>query len=109
VTTAALVLAVTGLSPALGPALTGVLAPFPIAMSVLAAFVLAQHGPAHVEALLKGFLRGALGFAVFCFLVSILLQPTGTPAAFAIGLLGAVFVQLLSQLARRPSSSTQSA
>jgi len=98
--TAVLVLLVTGLSAALGPALTGVLAPFPVATSVVAGFTLARHGSNHVVELLRGFLRGALGFAVFCFLLAVLLVPTGAPAAFAIGLLGAVCLQLLAQLAR---------
>lgn len=104
--TAVLVLAVTGLSAALGPSLTGVLAPFPVSTSVLAGFALAQHGPKHLVELLRGFLGGALGFALFCFLLAVLLVPVGTPAAFAIGLLGAVLVQLLAQLTVRPGLAT---
>jgi hypothetical protein len=106
VATAALVLAVTGLSAALGPAVTGVLAPFPVSTSVLAGFVLVQHGPRHVGELLRGFLRGALGFAFFCFLVAVLLVPLGAPAAFAIGLCGALLVQLAAQIVPRPAVAT---
>jgi len=100
--TAILVLAVTGMSAALGPSVTGVLAPFPVSTSVLAGFVLVQHGPLQVGELLRGFLRGALGFAMFCFLVSILVVPLRAPAAFAIGLLGALLVQLVAHIAVRP-------
>ena len=106
--TAVLVLAVTGMSAALGPSVTGVLAPFPVSTSVLAGFVLVQHGPMQVGELLRGFLRGALGFAMFCFLVSILLVPLRAPAAFAIGLFGAVLVQLFAHIAVRPGLASVS-
>jgi hypothetical protein len=107
--TAVLVLAVTGLSRALGPSVTGVLAPFPVSTSVLAGFVLVQHGPRQVGELLRGFLHGALGFAMFCFLVAVLVVPLGAPAAFAIGLSGAVLVQLLAHLTVRPALATVNA
>jgi hypothetical protein len=96
--TALLVLALTGLAAALGPTLTGVLAPFPIATSVLAAFVLAQDGPLHAHGLLRGFLRGAFGFAAFCFLAAVLLVPAGPAVAFALALCGALAAQGLASL-----------
>jgi hypothetical protein len=95
VATAVLVLVVTGASGALGPNLTGVLAPFPIATSVVAAFALAQQGSAGAVLTLRGFLRGLFGFSAFCFLVAVLVEPLGVAAAFGIGLLGAVAVQLV--------------
>ena len=106
VATAILVVAITGAARALGPAMTGALAPFPVAMSVLAAFVLAQEGRSQANALLGGFLRGAFGFAAFCFLVAILTIPVGAPAAFALALCAAIAVQLLARLAGagRPAS-----
>lgn len=109
VATAALVLAVTGLSTVLGPSVTGVLAPFPVSTSVLAGFVLVQHGPIQVAEFLRGFLRGALGFAMFCFLVAILVVPLGAPGAFAIGLCGAVLVQLVAHVTVRPALATVNA
>ena len=56
-----------------------------------------------------GFLDGALGFAMFCFLVAVLVVPLGAPAAFAIGLLGAVLVQLVAHLTVRPALATVNA
>ena len=50
--TAALILALTGAAGALGPALAGALAPFPVATTVVAAFVLGQDGPAAATELL---------------------------------------------------------
>ncbi|GAA4594709.1 hypothetical protein BJY16_001407 [Actinoplanes octamycinicus] len=101
VTTAALVVTVTSAADALGPTITGILAPFPIATSVVTAFVRAQQGPAATIRTLTGVTRGLTGFAVFCFLVAVLLGPLGTAPAFGLALLGAVATPLLLG-ARRP-------
>jgi hypothetical protein len=96
--TAVLVLGLTGAAAGFGPTLTGVLTPFPISNTVLAAFVLVLEGPAHANAFLRGFLRGAFGFVAFCFLVAVLLVPLGTAAAFAIALCGALIAQLVARM-----------
>jgi hypothetical protein len=96
--TAVLVLGLTGAAAGFGPTLTGVLTPFPISNTVLAAFVLVLEGPAHANAFLRGFLRGAFGFVAFCFLVAVLLIPLGTAAAFALALCGALAAQLVARL-----------
>jgi hypothetical protein len=103
--TALLVVVVTTLAGALGPGLTGVLAPFPIASSVVAAFALAQRGSAETARLLRGVLAGLLGFASFCLLVSLLVVPLGTAAAFGIASAATVVIQLAWQwlLRRRPN------
>jgi hypothetical protein len=67
--TAMLVLALTAASGALGPAVSGVLTPFPVATTVLAAFTLQQDGPVAARALLRGFVRALPGFAL-CFFVA---------------------------------------
>ena len=95
--TAALVVILTGAAGGLGARMTGVLTPFPVAMSVLAAFVLAQGGRRAANELLRGFLRGAAGFAVFSLLVAVLVIPAGPALAFALALLAAVAVQLLAR------------
>jgi hypothetical protein len=71
--TAVLVVALTGAAGALGPAVSGVLTPFPVAMSVIAAFVLAQDGGDAARSLLHGFARALPGFAVSFFAVAIVL------------------------------------
>jgi hypothetical protein len=109
VATALLVVSLTGAASGLGPTLTGVLTPFPISTSVLAAFVLVQEGPQHASSLLRGFLRGAFGFAAFCFLVAILLRPTGTVLAFSLALCAALAAQLIArQVHRRQMPGTMS-
>lgn len=98
IATALLVLGLTGAAAGLGPRLTGVLTPFPVSNTVLAAFVLVQDGPLHANSLLRGFLRGAFGFTIFCFLVAVLLLPAGTFVAFTLALCGALAAQLIARL-----------
>lgn len=94
--TAGLVLALTATAGRLGPDLTGVLAPFPTGTSVVAAFALAQGGPAAAVTTMRGVLRGLRGFAAFCFLVAVLAEPIGG-WTFAIAVTGAVAVQWASR------------
>jgi hypothetical protein len=67
--TAILVVALTGAAQGLGPAVSGVLTPFPIATSVMVGFVLAQQGPGAAANLMHGFVRALPGFAL-CFFVA---------------------------------------
>ncbi|MEJ3653835.1 hypothetical protein WEH80_12700 [Actinomycetes bacterium KLBMP 9759] len=97
VATALLVLGVTGASAALGPALTGVFAPFPIATSVVVGFVLAQSGSDAAVATLRGVLLGLTGFALFCFLLAVLVEPAGGPAAFCIATATALVTPILQR------------
>ncbi|HEY2718428.1 MAG TPA: hypothetical protein VGI52_02265 [Solirubrobacteraceae bacterium] len=95
--TALLVLGLTGAAAGLGPTLTGVLTPFPVSNTVLAAFVLVLEGPVQLDDFFRGFLRGVYGFAVFCFLVAVLVVPLGALAAFVLALCGALLFQLLAR------------
>ncbi|WP_199752653.1 hypothetical protein [Actinoplanes sp. ATCC 53533] len=90
-----LVVIVTTAASALGPQATGVLAPFPIATSVLTAFVLAQRGPAAAVRVLRGIPHGLLGFAVFCVLVAVLIKPLGARVGFTLATVGTLTVQLI--------------
>jgi hypothetical protein len=91
------VLGLTGAAAGLGPRLTGVLTPFPVSNTVLAAFVLVLEGPVQLDDFFRGFLRGAYGFATFCFLVAVLVVPLGALGAFLIALCGALLVQAISR------------
>jgi hypothetical protein len=88
-----LVLALTAVSGALGPNLSGLLAPFPIVTSVLAVFTHAHGGPAQVRILLRNFLVGFYGFASFCFLLAIVLPSMSVAAAFSAASVAALAVQ----------------
>ncbi len=89
----ALVVALTAASGALGPNLSGLLAPFPVITSVLAVFTHAQGGPGQVRVLLRSFLVAFYGFAAFCFVLAISLDSLGGPAAFSTALAAALAVQ----------------
>lgn len=89
----ALVLAITAASGALGPNLSGLLAPFPVITSVLAVFTHAHGGFAQVRVLLRNFLVGFYGFAAFCFVLASSLDTLNGPAAFSAALLAALAVQ----------------
>jgi hypothetical protein len=71
--TAVLVIVLTTVAGTLGPAVSGVLTPFPVAGSVLAAFTLAHDGPAASVAMLRGFVIALPGFAVCFFAVAVAL------------------------------------
>jgi hypothetical protein len=94
VVTGLLVLTVTGVSAAVGPAVTGMLAPFPIATGVVAAFVLGGQGAAAAIRTMAGVIRGLTGFAAFCFVLAILLEPLGVAGAFAAAVAGTLAVHL---------------
>ncbi|HEX6204777.1 MAG TPA: hypothetical protein VFZ29_03110 [Solirubrobacterales bacterium] len=88
-----LVLALTAVSGALGPHLSGLLAPFPIITSVLAVFTHAHGGATQVDLLLRNFLVGFYGFAAFCFVLAIALPGLTTAAAFGLATATALAVQ----------------
>jgi len=79
--------------------MTGVLAPFPIATSVVAAFTLAQAGHAQTVQVLRGILTGLLGFTVFCLLVALLVDRVGVAAGFGVAGAGTLLTQVAWQLA----------
>lgn len=98
-----LVLVLTAVSGALGPHLSGLLAPFPIITSVLAVFTHAHGGAAQVDLLLRNFLVGFNGFAAFCFVLAVALPALATGAAFGLATAVALAVQATILLLRRSS------
>ena len=95
IATAVLVVLLTGFAAFLGPALTGALAPFPIALSVVCAFTVAQSGHAGVLALLRGIVPGLDSFALFCFLVAVLINKMSATAAFSLATAAAVIFAVI--------------
>jgi hypothetical protein len=96
-----LVVALTEISGALGPHLSGLLAPFPIITSVLAVFTHAYDGRAGLEVLLRNFLVGFYGFAAFCFVLAVALSGRSTAAAFGLATAAALGVQVAVFVLRR--------
>ncbi|HEY5708498.1 MAG TPA: hypothetical protein VIS51_03815 [Solirubrobacterales bacterium] len=104
-----LVLVLTAVSGALGPHLSGLLAPFPIITSVLAVFTHTHDGFAQVSILLRNFLFGFYGFAAFCFVLAISLPTLAIATAFGFATAAALAVQATTLLLRsrlQPAPST---
>jgi hypothetical protein len=70
----ALVLLLTGMAPALGSHLTGLLSPFPVFGAVLTIFAHRQNGPTAARRLLRGLLVGSIAFAAFFLVVGLMIE-----------------------------------
>ena len=93
VAAAIVVLVLTSFAQWLGPTLSGVLAAFPVAAAILAGFTHAQRGPEAVLQYLRGLLPGLCSFALFCFLLAIVLRTSSLPVALAVALSGQAALQ----------------
>jgi hypothetical protein len=103
-----LVVALTAVSGALGPHLSGLLAPFPIVTSVLAVFTHSHGGADQVRVLLRNFLVGFYGFASFCLTLAVCLSSLATGVAFCLALVVSLAVAagafaIRAQLAPAPA------
>ena len=85
--TAVLVVSLTGMAHILGPTLSGLFTPFPVATTVLVVFAHREAGPGGVVAVYAGFLPSLYSFACFCAAASFGLTRWRPPAAFAVALL----------------------
>lgn len=90
------VLLITAAAPSLGPRLTGLLAPFPLFTTILAAFAHHQSGPGAAIKVLRGLMMGIFSYASFFFVLAVLLVPAGIGIAFAIALLTVITMQAVS-------------
>ena len=89
----AFVIALTASAPALGPRLTGLLAPFPLYAAVLAVFAHHQSGPAQAVGVLRGLRGGRFAFAGFFLVLAMLLERGGVALAFTVAIALALAVQ----------------
>jgi len=96
----AFVVVLTSAAPVLGPRLAGLLAPFPLYGSVLAAFAHRIEGREPAVGVVRGLLLGLFAFASF-FLALALLLPAGIGVAFAVAVVAASSVQAASLVAGR--------
>jgi hypothetical protein len=80
--TTGFVVLLTEAAPALGPRLTGLLAPFPLYGAVLAGFAHGLQGRAQATLVLKGLLLGLFTFAGFFLMLATLLEEAGLGPAF---------------------------
>jgi hypothetical protein len=79
----------------LGPHLSGLLAPFPVIASVLAAFTHVLHGEEDVARILRGFVVALVAYAMFCFTLALSLKSLGIATGFAAAIVCALVTQTL--------------
>jgi hypothetical protein len=89
----AVVLLLTGSAPALGPHLSGLLAPFPIYGTILAVFTHHFEGASAGIRLLRGLALGLFAFAAFFVVVALLLERAGILATFVAASVVALVIQ----------------
>lgn len=104
VVTTAVVVLLTGVAPALGPRLTGLLATFPLYGAVLAGFAHHLQGPGPATGVLRGLLLGLFAFAAFFFVLALLIERAGVASAFGTALAVALVLQAGSLRAMRRDS-----
>lgn len=106
----AIVLAITEAAAFLGPQLSGILAAFPIYVTVLAIFAHRLEGPEQAMGIARGLQVGLFGTIVFFLVVTTSIVHIGIAAAFGAGLLATMAVQSVSlRLVRRPIPTTVNA
>jgi hypothetical protein len=97
----AFVLLLTGIAPALGPRLTGLLSPFPLYAAVLTVFAHRLQGPAPAVDVLRGLLLGLFAFAGFFLALAALIERAGIGPAFAAAALVTLAIQAIALVALR--------
>jgi hypothetical protein len=98
-----LVLVLTGIAPAIGAHLSGLLLPFPVYAGVLAIFAHRQDGDAAANDVLTGLLFGLFAFGAFFLVLAIGLSRWGVGLAFLVAILVALLIQGLTLRALRRS------
>jgi hypothetical protein len=104
VSAALIVITLTGAAKLLGPSWSGMLSPFPVISSVLAAFSHASLGAAGASRTLKGVLLALNAVALFMAIVSYLLPVHGIAVSFSLALTAGAALQIaVYQLTKTPS------
>jgi hypothetical protein len=92
----AIVIAITGAAPLLGPQLSGLLTTYPVYAGVLAVFAHAQRGGAAAAQVVRGLCYGIIAFATFFLAIGALVDRAGITPAFVAAGAGAILVQALT-------------
>ncbi len=90
----AFVFALTAIAARIGPALTGLVTPFPLYATVLAVFAHIGDGAGSASQVMRGLLLGLYGFAAFFLALAMLAVPAGPLMAFAVAVVAVFGVQL---------------
>ena len=96
ISAAVLVITLTTVADQLGPALSGLLTPFPVAIAIIAAFTHTQRGSDPVIAFFRGFLPALASFGLFCVVLAVGLERLGIAAALTLALAAQLSTQSVS-------------
>jgi hypothetical protein len=102
-----LVVTLTAVAPLLGPGWSGLVATFPVYLSVMAAFAHRHVGPAAANDVLRGMLAGLYGTAAFYVVLNLALLPLGIPVAFAAAIATALVIDAATLRAVRPLENVE--
>jgi hypothetical protein len=86
----AVVVTLTGVAHSLGPRLSGLLTPFPVAATILGGFTHHFEGAAAAVRLFRGLLAGLFAFALFFLIVAVTMERWGLAASFGVASLATV-------------------
>jgi hypothetical protein len=92
----ALVVGLTTIAPLLGPSLSGLLATYPVYVSVLAVFTQLREGPEAAVEVIRGLLAGLFGTIAFYIVLHPLLVPAGIAAAFGAAIAATFAIQAVA-------------
>ena len=105
-----MVLAITEAAEVLGPQLSGILAAFPIYVTVLAIFAHRLEGPEQAMGVARGLQVGLFGTICFFLVITSTIDRLGIALAFGLGVVAVAVVQSISlRLVRKPIDTAVSA
>ena len=104
---AAVVVTLTAVAHSLGPRLSGLLTPFPVAAGIMGGFTHHFEGPAAAVRLLRGLLAGLFAFALCFLIIALTLESWGLARSFGVAFLATALLQgaslwLLGSHRRKP-------
>jgi len=105
----AVVVGITAIAPFLGPHWSGVVATFPVYLSVLAVFTHRHAGAAAADDVLRGLLGGLYGTAAFFVVVDVGLAPIGLVATFLVALALTAAIGAIALVRMRPGLQSEPA
>jgi hypothetical protein len=92
---AVLVWVLTSVAERLGPVVSGLLTPFPVATAIIAAFTHENEGPAAAIEFFRGFLLAENSFALFCVVLARTLSSSSLAAAVSAALISQLALQAI--------------
>ena len=84
------VFVITSSASAVGPQLSGLIAPFPVFVLILLSFIHLHHGAGAAAAMVRGIILGSLSFASFFVVTALTVERTGLVPTYGMALLASL-------------------